>query len=224
MTVKVGRQDWQNRAQAFEIDHWRSKNEVTAQELIGEKCWTISQQILQRHGFTQNQFAGKTVLDIGCGPTGRLSWLNGARIVALDPLFAEYQKLPWFDGGIYADYFARPAEEFIPQLNGQVDFAWSINCLDHCFDLDTALTNIRRYLKLAGTAFVSCDVDKWVAKDETHPLCMTHEDLEDAIRAAEFIIDRQAHGACEPAHEGGWKNCYGGADGCATAYHFWVRR
>jgi SAM-dependent methyltransferase len=99
-------------------------------------------------GLSTDFYAGKRILDIGCGPRGSLEWAGmAAERVGLDPLVGEYQKL-----GIerhHMTYVSAPAER-IPFPDAYFDVACSFNSLDHVDDLPQVIGEIKRVVKPGG--------------------------------------------------------------------------
>lgn len=93
-------------------------------------------------------YAGKRILDIGCGPRGSLEWADmAAERVGLDPLVESYREL-----GIDQHkmrYVNAPSEQ-IPFEDGHFDVILSLNSLDHVDDLDKTIQEIIRVLAENG--------------------------------------------------------------------------
>ena len=188
----------------------------------------MSRRIWGQLGFSRETFAGKICLDIGAGPTARCVGLDGTWW-AIEPLAESYVWMP------YDRVWAVPAEQFIPELVDAVDYVVSLNALDHCFDLPAILCNAHRYLRRGGYAFWSFDVDKPITDDPTHPLVMTHDEADAAIREAGFRVIRRTHGKCYPRLSRKWRSsrgqrCVSAAPpwidswGGGTAYHWLCKR
>lgn len=211
------REAWELFAQTFEYGWWaladRRGDPITRE---GLHRW--SRMILERFGFSQDQFAGQLVLDVGCGPTGRLSWLTEGDFVALDPLADRYATLPWPAMERYCRWHTTPAEDRVDSLAGQVDFLFSINALDHCFDLDAVLANLHAYVKPGGKGFFSVDCDKHQPHDPTHPLDFTGTEFAEAVTRAGFTITREEAGGCIFGDD--WRDSWGAGIG----RHFWIAR
>lgn len=93
-------------------------------------------------------YAGKRLLDIGCGPRGSLEWASmAAERVGLDPLVPAYLKLG--AGSHHMQYVAAPAEE-MPFPDGYFDVVSSFNSLDHVDDLLRAIAEIKRVVRPGG--------------------------------------------------------------------------
>ncbi len=224
MTTDAQR-DWKEHAQTFEADWWDSayKRGIGLKDVdvknvpaIRKGLHGVSRQIWQNFTFTQKTFTGKTVLDIGPGPTGRCSWLKGT-FLAIEPLAVRFQQLPWHMLAKYKRVYAQPAEELIPELVGSVDAVLSLNTLDHCYDLPAILSNVYQYLKPDGLAFLSFDVDKGIY-DPTHPINLTPAAATRTIKDSGLAVEAWSFGHCYPGDP--WRDNWGGG----TAYHWWCRK
>jgi SAM-dependent methyltransferase len=93
-------------------------------------------------GLSSDDYDGKRVLDIGCGPRGSLAWATGAaERVGLDPLAGDYLRLG--AGGDAMRYVTGTAEA-IPFPDGHFDVISTFNSLDHVDDLARAVSEIGR--------------------------------------------------------------------------------
>ena len=97
-------------------------------------------------------YAGKRVLDVGCGPRGTFEWADMAAVrVGLDPLVPRYREL-----GIDSHamtYVAAPAER-MPFEDGSFDIVTSMNSLDHVDDVRAAVAELGRVAAPGGTWFL----------------------------------------------------------------------
>ncbi len=94
-------------------------------------------------------YAGKRVLDVGCGPRGSLEWADmAAERVGVDPLAEEYLFL---GADRHKMSYVKAGAEQIPFENGRFDVICSFNSLDHVDDLDRCIGEIVRLLAPGGT-------------------------------------------------------------------------
>jgi len=108
-------------------------------------------------GLSCDDYAGKRVLDIGCGPRGSLEWASmAAERIGVDPLAAEYRKLGAADHQMR--YVACGAEH-IPFADGHFDIVTSFNSLDHVDDLDETIAEIGRVVRPGGLFLLLTDVN-----------------------------------------------------------------
>ena len=137
-------------------------------------------------GLDRAYYAGKKVLDIGCGPRGSLEWADMTALrVGLDPLADSYHALG-------ADrqkmtYVAAPAEE-IPYVDDCFDVVCSFNSLDHVDDVDAVLREIGRIVCPGGLFLLLTDVN--------HPptICEPRSfswDLVDRIASTFSLVEEQ---------------------------------
>jgi SAM-dependent methyltransferase len=212
-TIQTAKESWHEQAQAFER-HWWESSVITPRDPV-----PVSKAIMERWGYAQDRFKGMNVLDVGCGPTQRLSWLTGVGwLAAIEPLAATYRNLPGSPMKPYESVWAVPVETYIEPMVGWADFIFSINSLDHCFDLPLALSNLYFYCKTGGSGMLSMDCDKWVSDDPTHPICVSGQEFKDEILKAGFTITREMTGDCRAPND--FPDAWGGG----LAYHYEVMK
>lgn len=108
-------------------------------------------------GFVPNDFAGQSILDIGCGPRGSLEWAHMAKErVGLDPLADYYQRLGTREQ--HMSYVNAPSER-IPFEDGRFQFVCSFNSLDHVDILEQSIEEIARVVKPGGFFLLLTDVN-----------------------------------------------------------------
>ena len=118
-------------------------------------------------GLTKADYAGKAVLDIGCGPCGSLEWADNARErVGLDPLADAYRKLVEDDRQQMA-YCAAPSEK-IPFDDGHFDVVTTFNSLDHVDDVDATIAELKRVCAPAGKILVIVEFGHAPTPTEPH--------------------------------------------------------
>ena len=103
-----------------------------------------------------NRFAGKRVLEVGCGPLAPIMQFPDCDRHGLDPLVGEYMKLGWplYDYGIT---FVVARGEEMPYVDGYFDAVVSLNALDHVDDFAQVAAEIQRVLKSGGQLFVEIE-------------------------------------------------------------------
>jgi len=158
-----------NSAQDGELD-WHNKNPWRADN------WDFiinTNKIFSFFGFCRDDFRGKSILDVGAGPRLRTRYFRDSEITAIEPLGYKFNgKFGWCD--LYeVPLYSNPIEIFIPTLVNQFDLVISINALDHCYDFNSAISNISKYVKDDGVIFVS--YDEHSGSDPMHPLGLSDE-------------------------------------------------
>lgn len=215
---KVSKAAWQEAAQPWELAHWTRMPAADPRRALAHYI-PVSKSLMENFGFKMDQFADSVVLEVGCGPTARLCAMSFKTLHAIDPLGDELRE---YDPKAFEHIdvlWPQPVEERIEELVGRFDAVFSLNCLDHCYDLAKALDSIYAYLKPDGIAFLSFDVNKRRCVDPTHPIRMRHRAAHDMIKAAGFRVDRWARGNCvfsDSVYRDNW--------GGGTAYHWWLTK
>jgi SAM-dependent methyltransferase len=120
-------------------------------------------------------FRGKVCVDIGCGPKGSLTWLDGIAkaSIGVDPLAEQYRQF-----GIDKHqmiYLSAPAEH-LPFPTGYVDVLFSMNSLDHVDDLPATCREIHRVIKPGGLFIGSLNLDE--PETATEPWTLTENLLD----------------------------------------------
>ncbi len=109
-------------------------------------------------GLDRAFYAGKRVLDVGCGPRGSLEWAGmAARRAGLDPLTAAYRRKLGADA--HAMEYLAAGVEAIPAADGAFDVVTSFNALDHVDDVPAAAAEMLRVLAPGGTLLLATDVN-----------------------------------------------------------------
>jgi SAM-dependent methyltransferase len=116
-------------------------------------------------------YAGKRLLDIGCGPRGSLTWAGGAaERIGVDPLVSRYRELQQGNHGMN---YVEAGAEHMPFADGYFDVVSSINSLDHVDDVDRAIAEATRVAKPGGTFLLLVDVGHEPTPTEPHALDWT---------------------------------------------------
>ena len=122
----------------------------------------------EHFGLTDGDYAGKFVVDIGCGPRGTLEWATMAsRRVGVDPLANEYlrlgasrHKMEYIDAG----------SENIPLEDAACDILCSFNSLDHVQDVSRTLAEIKRLVCPGGLFLLLVEANHPPTACEPHEL------------------------------------------------------
>ncbi|MEA2386176.1 MAG: hypothetical protein QOJ22_350 [Thermoleophilaceae bacterium] len=135
-----------------ELTFWQGRKE--AEGTLGNEHYEA--QYTQLVGLEPSFYAGKDVLDIGCGPRGSLTWMVEARRrVGLDPLADDYRALG--TGEHPMEYVTGAAEE-MPFDDASFDVVTSFNSFDHVDDLDRTIAEIKRVLRPQGHLVLAVEV------------------------------------------------------------------
>jgi SAM-dependent methyltransferase len=135
---------------------WKARS-----ELRFWRSWEMANSHYQRFytemfGLSLEDYRGKLILDIGCGPMGSLEWADmAAERVGLDPLARKY--LAMGANRHKMRYVAAPSEN-IPFKNAYFDIVASFNSLDHVDDLNKTISEIIRVTKPNGLFLLFSDV------------------------------------------------------------------
>jgi SAM-dependent methyltransferase len=178
---------WQE-AQAHELDFWRGWRHLAPYRGVKlEEYWGGE---IAKFGLPPEFFAGRRVLDVGCGPVGLIHFLPQAvERVRLDPLLHIYEeKLPFSGLSITA------TGEQLPLADRCVDIAICFNALDHMCDPASALAELARVLRPGGTLLLMIHTfPAWtmplLAIDRLHPHHWTHAGFLDRV-GQQFHVTR----------------------------------
>ena len=136
-------------------------------------------------GVPKDHYAGKAVLDIGCGPMGSLEWATHARErVGLDPLADRYRRLVGHTHSM--TYVAAPSER-IPFPDGHFDVVTSFNSLDHVEDVVRTVGEIRRVAAAHAQVLLIVEIGHAPTPTEPHDL----DESVLALFAPDFRVERQ---------------------------------
>jgi len=145
--------------------------------------------LMDYFGYSPEDFKDEIVIDLGCGSKLRSKFFKHGKIVAIDPLADDYIKnVPWSDINTATQYYSKPAEELIPELENCACFLMCINVLDHTFKPRKILENCHRYLKTGGELLISVDSHKFITP--LHPQAINAKFLENAFSKMQFEILR----------------------------------
>jgi ubiquinone/menaquinone biosynthesis C-methylase UbiE len=153
------------RKERAELEWWRERlsDEVAAGSGHYEHLFT------RTFGLEPGFYAGKRVLDVGCGPRGSLEWAIAASMrVGADPLADAYvRELGAAAHGM--SYVQAPAEA-LPFEDGTFDVVACLNALDHVDSPDGALSEMARVLAVGGLLLLIVEVGHEPTPTEPHAL------------------------------------------------------
>jgi 2-polyprenyl-3-methyl-5-hydroxy-6-metoxy-1,4-benzoquinol methylase len=109
-------------------------------------------------GLTKEDYRGKRLLDIGCGPRGSLEWADVAlQRVGLDPLADNYRSE--LGAARHQMEYRASGSEKIPFGDGHFDVVTCLNALDHVDDIAATIREIKRVTKPGGLFLLSVETD-----------------------------------------------------------------
>jgi ubiquinone/menaquinone biosynthesis C-methylase UbiE len=139
-------------------------------------------------GLTPDFYAGKRVLDIGCGPRGSLEWAGTARErIGVDPLAKQYRKLGTHS---HAMRYVNAGAESIPLPDQHFDVVAAFNSLDHVEDVNQAIAEIKRLTKPGGLFLLIVEVNH--APTNTEPLTLEWN-IVDRFRDCFELIEQHSY-------------------------------
>jgi SAM-dependent methyltransferase len=148
----------------YEWAYWKSRQ---IEEGTLANSWYV-ELFTTRVGLDQAFYAGKKILDVGCGPRGSLEWADmAAERVGLDPLVERYRAL-----GIdqHRTHYVNAPVERIPDPDNYFDVVSSINSLDHVDDVDAAMREMLRVLTPGGMILLVVEIHPRPTIAEPHAL------------------------------------------------------
>jgi 2-polyprenyl-3-methyl-5-hydroxy-6-metoxy-1,4-benzoquinol methylase len=168
--TKIEKTKW-DFAQSGELEfhkknEWRKNN-----ELFLKSNFTL---FSNKFGFDENEYAGKNVLDLGCGSKLRAKFFKNSFIYALEPLANKFiEEIEWCDLNDAHKVYSLPAEVLVDEIVGEMDLVFSINVIDHCYDFEIIVNNLYKYIKKDGLCLLSFDLHDKI--DPMHPIILTDE-------------------------------------------------
>ncbi len=212
--IKGSENDWKSVTQPWEFAYWKKvwKNDFDP--------YNDSRDIWTALGHDQNFLRDKYVLDVGCGPTGRLSYFEqhkgSGKIWAMDPLLDQYRTLPSINFNVYDHLVCCATEDKREELVDTFDLIISLNALDHGYDISLACNNLYSYLKQDGVAFISLDCCNTIHPDPTHPIRITKDRMSKVLEDAKFTITSLTNTPCYPGGRENW--------GHGIHWHWWLKK
>lgn len=168
---------------------WKEKHELSYWQHKKKTEGTLSndhyEHFYTRHfGIEKDDYKGKVIMDLGCGPRGSLEWATtAARTIGVDPLANAYLELGAREHRM--EYIAAPAEK-IPLKDGECDAVFSFNSLDHVEDVERVIGEIKRVTRPGGIFLLLVEVNH--PPTDTEPHRLTQARLLNALRP-EFSCD-----------------------------------
>jgi SAM-dependent methyltransferase len=190
----VSRTQWEA---ASELER-RVWTDLSWQKMPAERRASEWERHLTAVGLSLASFTHQDVLDVGCGPTGAVYFVEAARRVGLDPLADLYQE--W--NGHWGDRIEliTADAESMPLDDDSFETVFCVNCLDHTRDPAAVVNEIARVLKPGGTLVLHVDLDSPLRKlhkrlrphaGVMHPHSLTRGWLRDHLEPA-FDVQAEA--------------------------------
>lgn len=204
---------WLKEAQTFEFDFHKNNAFRQSSAFMEE-----TQLLFSSFGFLPNQFDGKIVVDLGAGSRMRGKYFTSAHHYIIEPMAEKcMSEIPWCDFKDAVKVYSVPAEKFIVELQGKVDFLFSINVLDHCFNFEQIIKNIDGYLAPDGLAFLSFDSHFETSKG--HPLILTDRSCRQVFKRAGLKVIKASKQFPKP-----YKDVYSktGYDNSSDCLNYWL--
>lgn len=150
--------------QHHELQYWKRTKAASGTLTNSHYEWFYTTHFRLGH----DDFAGKVLVDIGCGPRGSLEWAGvAARRIGVDPLAAAYRAL---GADRHAMEYLEAGAERIPLATGLGDFVFSFNSLDHVDDVGLAIREIKRITRPAGRFLLIVEINHPPSPTEPHEL------------------------------------------------------
>jgi SAM-dependent methyltransferase len=203
--VTINPETWSKLAQPGELAYHKRPNLRSSAE------WeTKNAKFWAKRGFSPESWEGKLVVDVGAGSRLRTLYFQGAKIAAIEPLAGKFiAEVEWQDLDQAAEVYPVPAEKDIPELHGRADLVVSVNALDHGYDFEAAIANLRRYLKPYGRAYLTFDQHE--RPDDMHQLMIGDTEAQAIFDRCGLDVERYEE----------WGRYHGAAG--PPALHYWLR-
>jgi ubiquinone/menaquinone biosynthesis C-methylase UbiE len=188
--MEVIKQRWM-RAQEYERNWWQQRiHSINLSYLRA-----FAEEISVEHADILSVTPETTILEIGSGPAGVLTFLKSRERYAIDPLEDFYSSVESFK--TFRDpqvrYFSARAEE-LPFPDKKFDLIVMDNVLDHCENVIQSMSEISRVLKKNGSVYVRLNIYSWWGKlirtfaermelDKGHPNTFTSSEVKELFYA-----------------------------------------
>ncbi len=137
---------------AHELRFWRERRAAEGRLANAQ----FERFFTTQFGLDRDFYAGKRILDVGCGPRGSLEWATMAdERVGVDPLVSQYRQL-----GIdeHAMTYVEAGAEHLPFEDAHFDIVSTFNSLDHVDDVDAAIAELTRVARPGATGLLLVEV------------------------------------------------------------------
>jgi len=191
------------RAQKSEKKYWLSRKQATSERIQDVSNKDRKQYFEEKitNGFNINYdfFAGKSVLEIGCGPNGIIFQIDNAKSrVGLEPLDLNNLTLEKWKKSIIRNGVG----EEIPFDRDSFDVVLIFNALDHCFNPCKVIKEVLRVLRKDGDLLIWLHVlrekyhflESLLNKlDSSHPYHFTQNKILRMLQDGGFYIKQKKY-------------------------------
>jgi len=126
----------------------------------------------------------KKILDVGCGISTILHFIDGKEKVGIDPLAKKYKKLYKYPTDIT---IKKSDGENIPYKSEYFDIVFCSNVIDHVTNTEETLNEIHRVLKKDGFFVLTVELfEKKIQRNAAHPHCIIESDINNLMPADKF--------------------------------------
>lgn len=148
----------------MELRYWRGRHQLEGS--LGHSHYEYFYTTF--FGLSREDYKGKRILDIGCGPRGSLEWIAAeAECIGVDPLVPQYQALGI---GAHRMAYVHAGVEEMPFPDGNFQIVTSFNNLDHVDDVHKAVAEIKRITSPLGTFLLITEVEHEASATEPQNL------------------------------------------------------
>jgi SAM-dependent methyltransferase len=136
------------------VDRWEKYQAVEAHHQ-GEKRIKLGFEEFERCFQVSNEcFANQVCLEIGCGITGAIHYLDTAKLaIGLDPLCSTCREL-YYSDNTYGTPHVTGIGEYLPIESGVIDSVFIYGVLDHCLIPANVLKEAERVLIPKGHLYI----------------------------------------------------------------------
>ena len=136
-----------------EITYWKSR--LAAEGQLSNERYLYS--YTSTFDIEPSFYAGKRILDIGCGPRGSLEWADmAAERVGLDTLAPKYLKM---GADRHKMTYVAASSDAIPFPAEHFDVVCAFNSLDHVAHLEKTIAEIKRVVRPGGLFLLIVEVN-----------------------------------------------------------------
>lgn len=144
-------------------------------------------------------FAGKVVVEVGCGPGNFLRVITAKERIGIEPLFNKFEEI--FDMDIPGIQFIKGKGESISLPDNKADVVFCSNVLNHTRYPEMVLKEIRRIMKPGGILYFDLHFDYQTV---LHPHVYNRDSIKELLEKY-FEIERTIDKECKYGMVCKWK-------------------